>query len=125
MLRYLYYKIYKATLKGSLKDIPHIAAPIYLGGLIGINILVVYLFLVKIDVVPYVLKKAGFGGVFIAIMIAAAMLYFNKERRELILEKYSDEQEVTRKWGNRIVVIYVVLSFLLIFVVGFFRPGKL
>ena len=44
MFNYLYYKLYEATLKGSLRDIPHLMTPVFLGGLIGLNVLVIYFF---------------------------------------------------------------------------------
>jgi hypothetical protein len=37
MLNYLYYKLYQASLKSSLKDIPEFMTSISFGGLISVN----------------------------------------------------------------------------------------
>jgi hypothetical protein len=125
MFDYLYYKLYQAALKSSVKDIPHIAAAAWFGALIGANILVIYLFLVKINTLPYLFRNSKQGGWFFALFIVFAMLYYRKDKREFILEKYSQESERKRVRGNIIVSVYVALSFLLLFAVAFFRPGKL
>ena len=125
MFEYLYYKLYQASLKSSLKDIPQILAPVYFGGLIGINLSVVYLFLVKIDVLPYLITNVKQGGWLNAILIVLSIIYFREKRRNAIIEKYSKESNTKRIKGNIAVAIYVTLSLLLIFAVAFFRPGKL
>ncbi len=125
MLDYLYYKLYQATLKGSLKDIPQIMAAVYFAGLVAINILVVYLFLVKIDILPYVFTNTRQGGWIIALLIVLSLVYFNKNKRESILKKYFEENQKERIRGNIIISIYVTISFLSIFAVGLFHPGKL
>lgn len=53
------------------------------------------------------------------------MVYYNKVRYKQILTKYSQESEKERIKGNIIVALYVIISFLLIFLVAFFRPEKL
>ncbi len=98
---------------------------IYFGGLISINLLVIYLFLVKLNVFPYLFTDVKQGGFFTALMIAFAILYYNKNKSAAILNKYSSESEKERKSDNLIVVVYIGISFLLIFVVAFFRPQKL
>ena len=125
MFNYLYYKLYQASLKSSLRDVPQVLAPIFFGGLISANVLVVSGFLAKIDALPFLFSKNTQGGGFALILIFLAMLYFKKPRVARILEKYSRETEKERITGNIIVSVYVGLSFLLIFAVAFFRPGKL
>lgn len=125
MFDYLYYKLYQATLKGSLKEMPHFMAPIFFAGLIGVNILVIYLFLVKIDVLPYVFKNTKQGSWLILVIIILSIIYFGKNRRLAILEKYACESNKNRIRGNIIVSIYVAISFLSIFAVGLFKPGQL
>jgi hypothetical protein len=107
-----------------VKDIPTIAAGAWFGGLISANLLVIYLFLVKINALPYLFRNPKQGGWFCALIIALAILYYRKGERESIIEKYSQESNKERKNGNAIVAVYVTLSFLLIFAVAFFRPGK-
>ena len=125
LLSYLYYKLYSAALLSSLKDIPHFTACVWLSGLIGTNILVIYLFLVKINAVPYLFTSYKQGGWLIALTIIIAIIFFNKTRREAILNSYSDEAKKSRVKGNIITWTYVGISFLSIFAVAFFRKGHL
>ena len=125
MLNYFYYKLYQAVLKGSLKDIPEFIAPVFLSGLIGINIIVVHIFLVKINLMPYLFTEDKQGGIFITVLIILGLFYFKKAKRVSIINKYSSESNSQRIKGNVIVSVYVLLSFLLIFLVAFFKPGYL
>jgi len=124
MIDYLYYKLYKAFLRSSLKDIPHLVASASLGALVGVNVIIISAFLAKIDLAPFLFKDSKLGGWLNALLILAALLYYNKRKRELVLEKYSQESEAHRRTGNAIVWLYVILSFILIFVVAFYKPGK-
>ena len=125
MFDYLYYKLYQASLKSSLSDIPQYTAPIYFGGLISANLLVLNAFLAKFDLMPF-LFSSGVGGIsFVALLIVLTILYFRKDRSNRIVEKYSGENKSQKIKGNAIVAIYVAVSFLLIFAIAFFRPGKL
>ncbi|RWZ89389.1 MAG: hypothetical protein EO766_04095 [Hydrotalea sp. AMD] len=125
ILDYLYYKLYRATLTGSLKDIPQYITPIYLGGLISANFMIVNAFLAKIGIGTFLFKDPKQGAWFTAVMIILAMLYYRKNKYTAVLNKYSHESAKKRKRGNAIVAVYVVLSFLLIFSVAFLKPGKL
>jgi hypothetical protein len=44
MFNYLYYKLYQASLRSSLRDIPEFMASVSFGGLISANILVISAF---------------------------------------------------------------------------------
>ena len=125
MFNYLYYKLYRASLKSSLRDIPEFLAPVFLGGLVSANILVISAFLAKLDVLPFLFSSKEKGGAFAFVIIVLAMFYYRKERYRSIIKKYSQENDKERIRGNVIVAIYVTLSFLLIFAVAFFKPGKL
>ena len=125
MFNYLYYKLYRASLKSSLRDIPEFLAPVFLGGLVSANILVISAFLAKLDVLPFLFSSKEKGGAFALVIIVLAMFYYRKERYRSIIKKYSQENDKERIRGNVIVAIYVTLSFLLIFAVAFFKPGKL
>jgi len=125
MFDYLYYKLYRTVLKSSLKDIPQYIASIYFGGLISANIMIINAFLAKIDIGHFLFTDPKQGAWFTLVLIVLAMLYFRKNKRTAILDKYSQERDKERKRGNAIVAVYVALSFLLIFAVAFFRRGKL
>lgn len=125
MLNYLYYKLYQASLKSSLRDIPDFMTAVSFGGLISANILVISAFLAKIDLMPFLFSSKEQAGGFAFVAIVLTMLYYRKERYRPIIKKYSQENDKERIQGNVIVAIYVAFSFLSIFAVAFFRPGKL
>lgn len=122
---YLYYKLYQAVLKGSLRDIPRIAAPVFLGGLVSVNLLVINALLAKFDIVPFFFTNKKYAGVLAAILIFTAFIYYRDLKSKHVLEKYSQESNSQRIKGNIIIAMYVAISFLSIFAVAFFRPGKL
>jgi hypothetical protein len=125
MLNYLYYRIYQAALRGSLRDVAHIISPIYFGCLVGLNLIVLYLWLVKIGVVPYIFPSAKAGGGVVLVCILGSLFYFTRYRREIIIDRYSSEQIRSRRRRGSLVIIYVIVSILLIYVVGLYKPGIL
>ncbi len=125
VIDYIYYKFFQAALKSSVKDIPHVAASAWLGGIIAANIFVVVGFLAKITETSLIFSSPQQGGWMAAVLIVIALLYYGKDRRDMALKKYSDETNRQRVKGNVIVSVYVGLSFLLIFAVAFFKPWYL
>ncbi len=125
MFEYLYYKLYQAVLKGSLRDIPRIITPIFLGCVISVNLLVINALLAKLDVITFFFTNKKYAGVLAAVLIALAILYYRDKKADYVLEKYSQENRSERIRGNIIVSVYVAISFLAIFAVAFFKPGKL
>lgn len=123
MLHYLYYKLYRASLKSSLKDIPEFMTAVSFGGLISINLLILNMLSSKMNILPILFSSPKIGGVFAFIFIVLSMVYFNKIRIKRILDKYSQESNKQRIRGNVIVAIYIGFSFLLIFIVPLYKPG--
>lgn len=124
MFHYLYYKLYQASLKSSLNDIPKFMTDISFGVLVAMNIFVIVGFLAKINLFPFYNNEHQ-AGLSVVICIILTVLYFNNNRIESILKKYSQESNRKRIWGNIIVFTYVALSFLSIFAVGLFKSGKI
>ncbi len=125
MLNYLYYKLYQASLRSSLHDIPEFMAPVFLGGLISANIFVVSGLLAKLEVLPFPYTSSIQAGASAILAIALLMIYYRKQRYEPILNKYGQESKQERIRGNVIVSIYVAISYLSIFALAFYKPGKL
>ena len=126
MFNYLYYKLYRAAKQSSLHDTAEFTATIFLGGLIGANLFVINGFLAKVNMMPFLFSnkyQAGFFG--FTCIVLTGIYYLGKKRYRLILKKYSQESDNKRIRGNIIVAVYVAISFLLIFAVAFFKPGKL
>jgi hypothetical protein len=126
IFNYLYYKLYRATLLGSLNDIAEYAAMVYFIGLFTINLLVIGALLRKLEVIPtftYVKEEVA---VFTIFLFVFGYLYFlRKKRYKEIIKRYEGENEVSRKRGNLLVWAYVIISFLAIFIVACYRPGFL
>lgn len=125
MVNYLYYKLYQASLRSSLGNIPGFLASVFLGGVISVNIIVISAFLAKIELLPFLFSNKQQGGGFTLILIVLTMIYYGKKRIRAIIKKYSQESNKQRIQGNIIVSIYIAISFLLIFAVAFFKSGKL
>jgi|SRR5690554_4028050 len=124
MFHYLYYKLYQASPKSSLNDMPRFMTAVSFGGLIAVNIFVIAGFLAKLDLLPFYTNKHQ-AGLSVVTCIILTTFYFHSKRTESILKKYSQESNRERIKGNIIVSIYVAISFLSIFAVAFFRLGKL
>ncbi|HET9745822.1 MAG TPA: hypothetical protein VFP97_08920 [Chitinophagaceae bacterium] len=125
MLNYVYYKLYQAALKSSIKEISHIAAACWLGGLICLNVIVINALLTKTISFHWFFKNYKTAGWVALIVIMLLILFFTKEKRSAIIEKYSKESNTQRIRGNIIISIYIALSIILIYVVAFYKPGKL
>ncbi|MFM9911625.1 MAG: hypothetical protein ACKVOW_20055 [Chitinophagaceae bacterium] len=124
MFEYLYYKLYQAASKSSLKDIPHIAVACWLATLLSLNFFLINAILAKTTSFPWFFKNYRTGGWFCFIVIILLVLYFSQKRRLAIIEKYSKEINTKRIKGNIVVTVYVLLSLILTFVAAFYRPGK-
>lgn len=117
MFHYLYYKLYRASLKSSLKDIPEFMTAISFGGLISINLLILNMLILKLNILSTLFISPKVGGIVAFTSMVLSMLYFNKKRIKSILDKYSKESNKQRIKGNIIIAFYVGVSFLLIFIV--------
>jgi hypothetical protein len=122
MINYLYYKLYRATLKGSLHDVAEIAVPAYMGCLFTVNIIVFNAFLSKIFNVHYFFTNVKVAIILCVVLIILIKVFYPKRKVQLIKERYSNENGHR---GTLIVWLYVLLSFLSIFAIAFFKPGQL
>lgn len=125
-LDYIYYKLYKATLVGSLKDIAEWAAVIYFSGLIFVNLFTAIGFLRKINVLPIFFSgKNQVIAFMIVLFLGGYFLFLHKKRYKIIIAKYEQESELERKKGNLIIWLYIIISFFLFFIVALYKPGKI
>lgn len=126
IIEYIYYKFYRAHLKGSLNDIAPFAAIVSLSLAFFANIFIIGLFLRKIDFLPLFFSGKKQVIIFmICLFVLNYFLFLRNNRYKEIITEYEKESEPQRKKGNLIVWLYVVVSFLLIFAVAFYKPGKL
>ena len=125
-LDYLYYKIYRATLKGSLKDIAEWAAAIYFGGLLFLNLFVFYALLRKLDLFPEVFS--GIRSVVIVMVLLfllSFLLFMRNKRYNEISNKYDQVDPKKSMLGTITVWTYCIVSILLMFIVAWYKPRKL
>lgn len=126
MFEYLFYKLYRAVQLSSLADTAEFTASIFFGGLIAVNIFVINALLSNVHITEFFLKTGEQAGLFGFLCILFSCFYFlSKIRYRKILTKFSKEADVQRVRGNVIVAVYVAISFLSIFAVAFFKPGKI
>ncbi len=122
---YLYFKINQAVLRSSLKDVSTYIVPVYMGGIFALNILVLSAFLAKINVAPFLFHSTIVSVIFVIAMMICLIAIYNKSKRNLVLQRFNNESKTHRERGNTIVILYVILSFLSIFFIAFFKAGKL
>jgi hypothetical protein len=121
---YLYYKLYRATLVGSLRDIAPFAAMVYFSGLLFLNLLVISIFLRKVGLMPSLFTGKRQVVIFmVCFIVVNYFLFLHTGRFRKIITKYETESESRRKKGNLVVWLYVIISILLMFAVAFYKPG--
>jgi NADH:ubiquinone oxidoreductase subunit 5 (subunit L)/multisubunit Na+/H+ antiporter MnhA subunit len=118
MINYLYYKLYGAAKVSSYKEIAEFTAAIFFGTLLASNIFITIGFFSKLDILPFLFRSKEETAFFCFFcMLFTVFYFFFKKRYKDIIKKYSQETETERKRGNAIVAIYVIISFLLLFLV--------
>ena|SRR5690606_26414030 len=122
MLHYLYYKFYRAAERSSLADIAAFAAAVWLAISICMNVLAIQVLLAKLDLWKVIFFKE-IGWVMLTCIGISVVYFFYKKRYLKILNHYTCESEESRKRGNLLMWIYVIVTFLLVFPVAFFKPG--
>ncbi|AZI66170.1 hypothetical protein EIB71_00075 [Kaistella daneshvariae] len=125
MFHYLYYKLYQASLKSSLRDIPEFMTAVSFGTLLSLNFITLCMLFAKLDIIPFLFANQTQGGIFAFINIILTMLYYRKKKSQSIIDSYSQEDRTERIKGSVMVAIYVAISVLLMFIVPLFRPGEL
>lgn len=126
MMNYFFYKMYKAFLKSSIKDIAIYAAAVFMGALLGVNVLVVSAFLAKSDIATFLFSSSFQAGMFSFLLIGVAVFYYSfKDKYKHVIERYSNESNSQRIWGNILITLYIMGSFASIFAVGLYKPGYL
>jgi hypothetical protein len=124
MLHYLFYKFYRAAERTSLYDIAAFAASAWLAGSISINLLTLDAMLSKLDIWKSVLGNEYRMIFFMLFTVSSFSLYFfYRKKYKQIVNHYSKESEIERKKGNLFAWAYLILTILMIFVVGLFKPG--
>lgn len=122
---YVYYKLYKASLKSTMNTMPHAYTVMVMGLVVALNILTINALLAKFDIAKFLFQDAVFSGGLVALMVILLGVVYNKNQRDKILVRYDNESKTKKRTGSILVFLYVAISFLSIFAIALFRPGKL
>lgn len=126
LIDYLFFKLYKTALKTSLSDMPVFAGAAYTSCLISLNIIEVLVLLSKLDIIPSLKLLGPYIAYFMLLSLSLVLIYFFKNQRyDQIVKKYSTESDHSRRAGNAYVRLYVIITIIVIFVLAFFRRGKI
>lgn len=125
IIKYLWYKLYRASLKSSLKEIPILFSGALFSLILHINIFTLSLLLSKMDVMPFIYKDKIYAIVGSIILLILTWIYFSGNRAKSIIDSFSIETDKQRVRGNIFVILYVSISITLFFLIIFYRPGYL
>lgn len=113
--KYLYYKIYVFTNKLGNYDVPF-SALLGMSFLLMINSLIIVLRIIFQDrISDFNTVKPFFIIIGVFILLLNYFLFIYKRKYREIIKKYKKESEKSRKIGNSIVIIYVIISLASIF----------
>ena len=119
---YMWYKLYRASLKSSLSKPRGLLASIVLSVIIFSNIIVLNAFFSKIDIFPFVFHQIEWILIIQIVLFAIIFFYYKGRRILLIIKKYRVETRLHHILGSISVILYVCLSFLLIVLVSLYKP---
>lgn len=125
IFKYLWYKLYRASLKSSLKEVPILFSGALFGLLLNLNIITLSALLSKLNIMPFIYQRTYYGTIINIITIILSWAYFSGSRAQSIIYKFSKETNKQRIKGNIYVAIYIFISVLSIFGIIFYKPGYL
>ena len=124
MIYYLFYKLYRATLKGSLWDIAKFASVGYLSILVYFNIVSLSMLLAKLNILPYINSGKKYQSIELILSLYLFFHIFLRKKFDTIIDRYDSESDRKRKNGNLIVSLYVTFSVLFLAFTMIYRPGE-
>jgi hypothetical protein len=123
IFKYLWYKLYKASLKSSLKEIPILFSGALFSLFIHLNIVALSIFFSKLDIFPIIYQNKTQATLFSIVLLVLSWGYFNGNRAKTIIDRFSKENKKQRIRGNIFVTTYIILSIILLFMLMFYKPG--
>jgi Ca2+/Na+ antiporter len=121
---YFFLKFYNRIIKSDI-GAPRFYASVLLGGLINLNLMLISGILSKLDILPFMYNKAKVI-IFFSITTAIVFFIYNKNRMESIKLKFSEDSfKVKKKKWNIIFILYIVVTFLTLFAISWYKPGYL
>jgi hypothetical protein len=122
ILKYLWYKLYRACLKWH-GETAWLAAGVPFSFLITINIMVIDTLFAKLDVLPSIFGVNRMEVILGGIVLVLSWVYFSGKRAKKIIDRFSEETEKQRENGWMGIILYIFLSMFFLIVVSFYKPG--
>ena len=121
-MRYLYYKLWQLFTKVKTNDMPATNSIFFLSMCHIANILVIHLLLDKLSITKIDLESKSevyYFTIPLGILVMILNYIYLYKSREKIYEKYKGENERQKIIGNILIVLYIIVSFTLVF---YFSP---
>ena len=117
---YLFYSIYKFTLKTPKKDDPVFMTVFMMILPIGANISAIYLILEKMFSLPE-LTSFFMGGLALALVTLNYLIFWRKDCYKLIVEEIESSSENSQKKWKTIMILYFLLTTILFFAIAYLK----
>lgn len=126
IFNFFFIMLYKGFLKSSIPEFPRFFASAVYGLLVTLNIVVVFAFLSKIDLILFPFEPKYLILVLQFILTSIIFAYFSNSKIKSLLLQISKEKFLKkRKFYNFAFIIYLILSVILLFIGPLFKPGYL
>lgn len=112
---YLFYKVYVFTRKLGKYDVAF-STMIAISFLLIVNVSLAFIHLLSINKDNYNLFQIPMLIFGFAVLTTNYFLFIYKDKYKIIIEKYHNESLKKGRWGSAIVILYVMLTFLSIFI---------
>jgi hypothetical protein len=123
IFNYLWYNLYRAERKSSLKNIPYFLSGGILGCLISLNLMTINGLLAKLDLVPDIYSSLKTTVIIHGLTIILVMLYYRGNRAKKIIVKYDNWEKKERRKGTWLTIMFIMLSFIFMFIMVNYKPG--
>jgi len=120
-MKYLYYKLWQTFKKIPTNDMPATNAMIFLCMCHAANFITIHLILATYSIIPLNFNSKieiySFSILLFSVITLLDYLFLYRNREKLY-EKYKDESKRQKLTGNILLILYIVVSFALVFYFG-------
>jgi hypothetical protein len=117
-MRYLYYKIYKILTKIKTNKTPAFSALVMLITLQGANILTILTLIKHFCNIKFDKNYLTLESLLLFIALIIPNYFFLYSKQNIIIKKYANESKEDNTWGYILLILYVLITFAAIFIVG-------
>ena len=120
-MRYLYYRLWQLFTRIKTNDMPATNAMIFISGCQFFNISLIYIFLLQYSIINIHFNKRSevlFYTIPLGIIVYLINYFYLYRFRNKLYEKYRNETKKQKVIGNILLLMYISLSFGLVFYFG-------